>query len=79
MNTPEAVWEGRVAESFLSTILEGVKSRKDRKGRLLWVESLSEQGPIWEGKVDAPQFQHIMDAVRKNMNRQGKLLWVDTD
>lgn len=39
MNTPEIVWEGRVAEGVISTILEIVKKLMNRKGRLLWVDT----------------------------------------
>lgn len=39
MNTPEVVWEGRVADGFLTAILEAVKKLMNRKGRLLWVDT----------------------------------------
>ena len=39
MNTPEILWEGRIAEGFLPTILGIIKKLMNRKGRLLWVDT----------------------------------------
>ncbi len=39
MNTPEIVWEGRIAEGVIASIMEIVKKLMNRKGRLLWVDT----------------------------------------
>lgn len=38
MNIPHVVWEGTLAESGLSGIIEAIKKLFGRKGRLLWVD-----------------------------------------
>jgi hypothetical protein len=79
MNAPQVVWEGRIAESFLPKILEGVRGRIGGKGQLLWVEGPGNSEPVWSGTLAVASLQEIMDSIRAKMNSQGRLLWHDTD
>ena len=39
MNTPDIIWEGQLTAEELEKAKEAIAKLKDRKGRLLWVDT----------------------------------------